>query len=151
MTATKTAGRFARRVPQFGALISLAAVTAYGFQIGGHPEGSLLVMAVPVLLLGFGLGTIGGPVADLTLAEVPNESAGAASGLFNTALQLGYAVGIALTGPLFFATADGGATLTRAAFAGVLWWVGGALILMWALMFSLPAPTKGRTEDVPLS
>ncbi|MFD6162299.1 hypothetical protein ACFWF7_39020 [Nocardia sp. NPDC060256] len=97
-------------------------------------------MAVPVLLLGFGLGMIGGPVADLTLAQVPHESAGSASGLFNTALQLGAAFGVALTGLGFFAATGGSSAsaLNRDAFTGVLWWVGGVLIVMWALMFLLP-------------
>ncbi|MFI5783992.1 MFS transporter [Nocardia sp. NPDC051570] len=150
MTATKTAGRFARRLPQTGALIALAAITAYGIQISsGQAEMTLLAMTVPVLLLGFGFGMIGGPIADLTLAKVPHESAGSASGLFNTALQLGYALGIALTGPVFF-SATGGvptSTLNRDAFTGVLWWVGGALAVMWALMFFLPQRMNGRAED----
>lgn len=141
MTAAETAGRFARRLPQAGALIALASMLAYGIQIsGGRADLTLLAMAVPVLLLGFGLGLIGGPIADLTLAEVPHESAGSASGLFNTALQLGAAFGVALTGLVFFsATGDSpDSALNREAFTGVLWSVGGVLIVMWALMFFLP-------------
>ncbi|AYF74812.1 MFS transporter [Nocardia yunnanensis] len=146
MSATKTAGRFGRRLPQTGALIALGAVAVYGIQTSGQAAVGLLAMAAPVALLGFGFGLIAGPIADLTLAKVPHESAGSASGLFNTALQLGYGLGVTLTGPLFFSalgdTATG--TLDRDAFTGVLWWVGGALIVMWALMFSLPARTAGR-------
>ncbi|RDI68490.1 MFS transporter [Nocardia pseudobrasiliensis] len=140
MVATKTAGRFARRLPQTGTLIALAAIAAYALQISGRMEVTLLAMTVPVLLLGFGFGMIGGPIADLTLARVPRESAGSASGLFNTALQLGYALGIALTGPMFFSSTGGApaGALNRDAFTGVLWWVGGALIVLWALMFCLP-------------
>ncbi|MEU7141480.1 MFS transporter [Nocardia sp. NPDC046473] len=139
--AAKTAGRFARRLPQAGALIALASMTAYGLQVsGGRSDLTLLAMAVPVLLVGFGLGMIGGPIADLALAKVPHESAGSASGLFNTALQLGAAIGVALTGLVFFAATGGSAdsALNRDAFTGVLWWVGGVLIVMWALMFLLP-------------
>ncbi|MFC9435353.1 MFS transporter [Nocardia sp. NPDC057030] len=141
ITATKTAGRFARRLPQTGALIALASITAYGIQIsGGHAEVTLLAMAVPVVLLGFGLGMVGGPIADLTLAKVPHERAGSASGLFNTALQLGYAVGIAMTALVFFATTGGApdGAANREAFTGVLWWVGGVFAVMWGLMFCLP-------------
>ncbi|MFI6044425.1 MFS transporter [Nocardia sp. NPDC051321] len=146
MTATKTAGRFARRLPQIGALTALAAITAYGIQINSaRADLTLLAMTAPVLLLGFGLGLIGGPIADLTLAKVPHESAGSASGLFNTALQLGYALGIALTGPVFF-SATGGAP-NRDSFTGVLWWVGGVLAVMWAFMFCLPRRANGRAED----
>ncbi|KZM71904.1 MFS transporter [Nocardia terpenica] len=146
ITTTKTAGRFARRLPQTGALITLAAITAYGIQISSaRADSTLLTMTAPVLLLGFGLGMIGGPIADLTLAKVPHEHAGSASGLFNTALQLGYALGIALTGLVFFsATGDSPtSTLNRAAFTGVLWWVAAALTVMWALMFCLPRRADG--------
>ncbi|WP_433653930.1 MFS transporter [Nocardia sp. CA-128927] len=149
MLATKTAGRFARRLPQTGALITLASMTAYGLQISsGHEDLTLLPMTVPVLLLGFGLGMISGPIADLTLVKVPHESAGSAAGLFNTALQLGYALGIALNGLVFFAATGGSPdeALNRDAFTGVLWWVGGTLIVMWALMFFLPKHANGRAE-----
>ncbi|MFE9581197.1 MFS transporter [Nocardia sp. NPDC006044] len=149
ITATKTAGRFARRLPQTGALIALAAITAYGLQIrGGHGELTLLAMAVPVVLLGFGLGMVGGPIADLTLAKVPHERAGSASGLFNTAMQLGYAVGIAMTAVVFFA-ATGGASdgaANRAAFTDVLWWVGGVFAALWGLMFCLPRHAGHEAE-----
>lgn len=149
MLATKTAGRFTRRLPQTGALIALASMTAYGLQISsGHEDLTLLAMTAPVLLLGFGLGMISGPIADLTLAKVPHESAGSASGLFNTALQLGYALGIALNGLVFFAATGGSpdGTLNRDAFTGVLWWVGGTLMVMWALMFCLPKHPNSRAE-----
>ncbi|GAA5072227.1 MFS transporter [Nocardia iowensis] len=150
MTATKTAGRFARRLPQTGALIALAAMMAYGLQIsGGRSDLTLLAMAVPVLLLGFGLGLIGGPIADLTLAKVPHGSAGSASGLFNTALQLGAAFGVALTGLVFFAATGGSpdGALNRDAFTGVLWWVGGTLAVLWALMFFLPKHPNSPAEQ----
>ncbi|MEV6560282.1 MFS transporter [Nocardia sp. NPDC051756] len=149
MTATKTAGRFARRLPQTGALIALASMTAYGLQIsGGRSDLTLLAMAAPVLLLGFGLGLIGGPIADLTLAKVPHENAGSASGLFNTALQLGAAFGVALTGLVFFSATGGSldGAANREAFTGVLWWAGGVFAVMWGLMFFLPKHAGSEVE-----
>ncbi|MEV6071177.1 MFS transporter [Nocardia sp. NPDC052001] len=150
MLATKTAGRFARRLPQAGALITIAAMTAYGLQISsGREDLTLLAMSAPILVLGFGLGMISGPIADLTLAKVPHDRAGSASGLFNTALQLGYALGIALNGLVFFAVTGGSpeAALNRDAFTGVLWWGGGTLIAMWALMFYLPEHPNDHTTE----
>ncbi|MGY2060727.1 MFS transporter, partial [Nocardia gipuzkoensis] len=131
-------------------LITLAAMTAYGLQISSeHEDLTLLAMTVPVLVLGFGLGMISGPLADLTLAEVPHDSAGSASGLFNTALQLGYALGVALNGLVFFAATSGSpeAAPNRDAFTDVLWWVGGTLIAMWALMFLLPQHANNEPEN----
>ncbi|MEW2136492.1 MFS transporter [Streptomyces sp. NPDC005409] len=51
--AAKTAGRFARRLPQAGALVATAAMGAYGLQIGSHQADlALEAMAAPVVLIG---------------------------------------------------------------------------------------------------
>lgn len=147
--SAKSAGRFARRLPQTGALITIAAMAGYGFQAAAGQEGlTLLGMTAPVVLIGFGLGMVGGPLADLSLARVPHEDAGAASGLFNTAIHLGIALGTALTALVFFATTGGSpdAGLNREAFITVLWWVGSLLVLMWALMFCLPKQTNSQAD-----
>ncbi|MFD3782260.1 MFS transporter [Streptomyces sp. NPDC058612] len=147
--AAKSGGRFARRLPQAGALIASAAMAAYGLQAaGGQADLTLLAMTAPVVLIGFGLGMVGGPLADMSLAKVPHEDAGAASGLFNTAIHLGIAFGTALTALVFFATTGGSpdAGLNRDAFTTVLWWVGSLLALMWALMFCLPKQANNQTD-----
>ncbi|UQA90588.1 MFS transporter [Streptomyces halobius] len=148
-TAMKTAGRFGRRLPQAGALIALASMAAYGLQTGSRQADlTLLAMTVPVLLIGFGLGMVGGPLADMSLAKVPHENAGSASGLFNTAMHLGIALGTALTALVFFSATGGSpdGAINRDAFTGVLWWVGGTLAAMWALMFFLPQHTNSQGE-----
>ncbi|MGW7274528.1 MFS transporter [Streptomyces sp. NPDC054864] len=147
--AAKSAGRFARRLPQAGALITIAAMATYGLQAAAtQADLTLLGMTAPVVLIGFGLGMVGGPLADLSLAKVPHEDAGAASGLFNTAIHLGIALGTALTALVFFATTDGSpdAALNRDAFIHVLWWVGGFLALLWALMFCLPKHANTQVD-----
>lgn len=147
--AGKSGGRFARRMPQTGALVALAAMVAYGVQAdAGQADVTLLTMTAPVVLIGFGLGMVGGPLADLSLARVPHENAGAASGLFNTAMHLGIALGTALTALVFFATTGGSpeAGLNRDAFITVLWWDGGLLALMWALMLCLPQQGNSRAH-----
>ncbi|UQA91571.1 MFS transporter [Streptomyces halobius] len=147
--AAKTAGRFARRLPQAGALIAIAAMVAYGLQIGSHQADlTLLAMTAPVVLIGFGLGMVSGPLADLSLARVPHEDAGSASGLFNTAIHLGIALGTALTAVVFFAITGGSpdGAVNRDAFVTVLWWIGSLLALMWALMFCLPKRTNNQAD-----
>ncbi|MGW0908574.1 MFS transporter [Streptomyces sp. NPDC002853] len=147
--AAKSAGRFARRLPQAGALIATAAMAAYGLQISSHQADlTLLAMTAPVVLIGFGLGMVSGPLTDLSLARVPHEDAGSASGLFNTAIHLGIALGTALTGVVFFAATGGSpdAAVNRDAFVTVLWWVGGLLALMWALMFCLPKHAGSQAD-----
>ncbi|MFF8271668.1 MFS transporter [Streptomyces sp. NPDC016562] len=147
--AAKTAGRFARRLPQAGALVATAAMGTYGLQIGSHQADLTLgAMAAPVVLIGFGLGMVSGPLADLSLARVPHEDAGSASGLFNTAIHLGIVLGTALTAVVFFALTGGSSdgAVNRDAFVTVLWWVGGLLALMWALMFCLPRHTDHQAD-----
>ncbi|MFD4633744.1 MFS transporter [Streptomyces sp. NPDC058284] len=145
----KSGGRFARRLPQAGALITLASMSAYGLQIdAGQADLTLLTMTAPVVLIGFGLGMVGGPLADMALARVPHEDAGSASGLFNTVMHLGIALGTALTALVFFATTGGSldAGLNRDAFIGVLWWVGSLLSLMWVLLFCLPKQVNDQAD-----
>ncbi|WP_411126272.1 MFS transporter [Streptomyces sp. x-19] len=146
-TAMKSAGRFGRCLPQAGALITLASMAAYGLQISSRQADlTLLAMTIPVALIGFGLGMIGGPLADMSLTKIPHENAGSASGLFNTAMHLGIALGTALTALVFFAATGGSpdGAINRDAFTDILWWVGGTLVLMWTLMFCLPERTKSR-------
>jgi MFS family permease len=58
---------------------------------------------VPGLVVtGAGFGLMVAPIGMFTIAEVPVEKAGSASGLFNTTGQLANAIGIALLGTLFF-------------------------------------------------
>ncbi|MFE9574503.1 MFS transporter [Streptomyces sp. NPDC006692] len=146
-TAAKSAGRFGRRMPQAGVLIALASMAAYGLQASSRQADlSLLAMTAPVVLIGFGLGMVGGPLADMSLAKVPHENAGSASGLFNTAMHLGIALGTALTALVFFAATNGSPdeALNRDAFTSVLWWVGIALAAMWALTFFLPRQANSQ-------
>ncbi|MFG3284422.1 MFS transporter [Streptomyces sp. NPDC048111] len=148
--AAKSGGRFARRLPQAGVLTALAAMAGYGFQVAlFQADLTLVTMTVPVVLTGFGLGMVGGPLADMALAEVPHEDAGSASGLFNTAMHLGIALGTGLTALVYFATTDGSsdAGLSRDAFLGVLEWAGGILALMWALMLCLPRHANSRAAS----
>jgi hypothetical protein len=58
---------------------------------------------VPSLVgIGLGLGAVIAPLADIVLARVPAQDAGSASGVFNTGLQLGNSIGIAVIGVIFF-------------------------------------------------
>jgi len=52
--------------------------------------------------VGLGLGAVIAPLADIVLARVPGRDAGSASGVFNTGLQLGNSIGIAVIGVIFF-------------------------------------------------
>ncbi|MFD6875701.1 MULTISPECIES: MFS transporter [unclassified Streptomyces] len=143
--AMSLVARYGRAVPQAGAL--LAAATLAGYQQLITTEGTgmgTVLAAAPMLAVGLGLGMIGAPLADLTLGKVAHQNAGSASGLFNTATQLGIALGTALTGVILFTHISAGTRgpAVNTAFANSLWYVIGTLITMWALMLLLPKPTR---------
>ncbi|CAM5475541.1 MFS transporter [Streptomyces spiroverticillatus] len=148
--ASRWAGTHLRRVPQAGTV--LIALTLVGYQLlvsAQQTEVPLPAAVAPMVLVGAGFGMVGAGLAGLTLGQVDHEDAGSAAGLFNTAMQLGTALGIALASPVFFQYAPAGShgSAVTHAFAGSVWYVVGALAVMWALMFLLPrpAPGTGRT------
>jgi hypothetical protein len=59
-------------------------------------------LAPALVAAGIGLGTVLAPLADIVLDGVPDQNAGSASGVFNTGLQLGNSIGIAVIGVIFF-------------------------------------------------
>lgn len=55
-------------------------------------------MVIPLMLLGFSFGAVVTCAADLVLTSAPADRVGAATGISETAFELGTALGIALTG-----------------------------------------------------
>ena len=101
--AARLAPRFGRGVTMAGALIiagGMAAVIGIVHHYGAAVTTWELTPAL--LVAGIGLGTVIAPLADIVLDRVPRQDAGSASGVFNTGLQLGNSIGIALIGVIFF-------------------------------------------------
>ncbi|EPH44163.1 MFS transporter [Streptomyces aurantiacus] len=147
MLASRWAGRHMRRVPQAGAVLIALTLAGYQLLVSAQQTGVPFVAAVaPMILVGAGFGMVGAGLAGLTLSQVGHEGAGSAAGLFNTALQLGTALGIAAASVVFFDHAPAGSdgTTVTSAFAGSIWYVSAALVVMWALMFRLPKPTRSN-------
>ncbi|WP_424216948.1 hypothetical protein ACN20G_33180 (plasmid) [Streptomyces sp. BI20] len=100
---------------------------------------------------------MGAPLADLALARIPERHAGSASGVFNTAIQLGIAVGTALTAPILFDRLDpaelpagpSARTLLTGVFADGLWYTIGALVSMAGLAQLLLHGGPARSEATP--
>ncbi|MBW5426134.1 MFS transporter [Streptomyces sp. BG9H] len=145
MLASKWAGTHMRRVPQAGAVLIAATLAGYQVLVSAQQTGTpFAAAAAPMVLVGAGFGMVGAGLAGLTLGQVGHEDAGSAAGLFNTAMQLGTALGIATASLVFFDHAPAGShgTTVTEAFAGSVWYVVAALAVMWALMFRLPKPGK---------
>ncbi|NKZ03747.1 DHA2 family efflux MFS transporter permease subunit [Actinomadura latina] len=99
--------RFGRKVLMAGALLNAAGFTWYALAAGHYGPGiGTLEMAGPLLVAGFGFGLVIAPIVDVILAGVHQHNAGSASGLLNTTQQVGWALGVALVGVLFFAQLD---------------------------------------------
>jgi EmrB/QacA subfamily drug resistance transporter len=101
--AARLAPRFGRGVTMAGALVIAAGMASLIAIV--HHYGTALTTwdLVPGLAAaGLGLGAVLAPLADIVLDRVPAQHAGSASGVFNTGLQLGNSIGIALIGVIFF-------------------------------------------------
>ena len=86
-----------------GALIIAAGMAAViGIVHHYGPAVTTWELTPALLMAGIGLGTVIAPLSDIVLDRVPKQDAGSASGVFNTGLQLGNSIGIALIGVIFF-------------------------------------------------
>jgi len=101
--AARLAPKFGRGVTMVGALVIAGGMT--GLIATVHHFGGAVTTwdLVPALVVaGLGMGTVLAPLADILLARVHPQDAGSASGVFNTALQLGASIGVAVIGVIFF-------------------------------------------------
>ncbi|MEV5238749.1 MFS transporter [Streptomyces cinnamoneus] len=146
ISVQKLVPRFGRKVLQAGALAMMTGVVLYIWEsehygTGIHPW----QMALPLTVMGIGMGLIVAPLTETVIAKVPREHSGSASGLINTTQQLGNAVGLGLVSVAFFDALDEKAVAQgRAgqafgdAFRHGMWWVAAVLAVVLVLMFALP-------------
>jgi EmrB/QacA subfamily drug resistance transporter len=90
---------------------------------------SLIYVEAAFLIIGVGLGLNGGTVLTVAVSAAPNDQAGVASGIVNTARIVGATLGVAVLGALF-ASHAGQNPATASAIAGGLWpaMIGGAIV-----------------------
>jgi EmrB/QacA subfamily drug resistance transporter len=100
--------RFGRTVVAVGGALLASGLAALAITVGEIGTGGSVLALVPGLVLaGAGIGLCYTPLTSTVLAGVERERAGAASGVLATTQQVGYALGVALTGLLFFGTGAG--------------------------------------------
>ncbi|MFE0202504.1 MFS transporter [Streptomyces sp. NPDC058985] len=145
--------RFGRGVLQAGALVMAAGVLLYIWEAGRYGLGiASWQMALPLTVMGLGMGLIVAPLTDAVLSQVPREHAGAASGLINTVQQMGNALGLGLVSVVFFGTMSDHLTPARLgpayadAFQNALGWVAGVMAVIFLLMFALPKRPAQHVE-----
>ncbi|WP_146058944.1 DHA2 family efflux MFS transporter permease subunit [Actinomadura rubteroloni] len=138
--------RLGRRTMMIGALVMASglALFAGGMAWEGTSFNSL-EQAPALLVVGFGMGLIVAPLTNAILSGVPPRDAGSATGLINTAGQLGGAIGVALVG-LVFAPALGAPYDYPGHGQTALWWAVAGTAVVFALLFGLPANWMRRQD-----
>jgi hypothetical protein len=71
---------------------------------GMSPGVNAAVVAIPMLLMGLGLGALASQLGAVTVSAVPDSESAAVGGLQNTATNLGASLGTALIGSVLIAT-----------------------------------------------
>ncbi|RFC73802.1 MFS transporter [Streptomyces sp. AcE210] len=153
ISVQKLVPRFGRKVLQTGALAMIAGLLIYIWEAGRYGAGiTSWQMALPLVVMGVGMGLIVAPLTDAVLSEVPREHAGSASGLINTTQQMGTALGLGLVAVVFFGTIGDHLAPTEVgqaftdAFSNSLWYVVGVLAVIFLLMFALPGRPAQHVE-----
>jgi len=91
-----------RRVVRLGLLSVLAGVLVL---VGGmDPGANAGVVAIPMLLIGLGLGALSSQLGSVTVSSVPDSESAEVGGLQNTGTNLGASLGTALVGSVLLAT-----------------------------------------------
>ncbi|MEU5980357.1 MFS transporter [Streptomyces sp. NPDC047315] len=150
--------KYGRKVLQAGALVMGAGMLLYAWLADRYgTDIETWQMLAPLFVIGAGMGLITAPLTNAILSDVPREHAGSASGLINTTLQMGNALGLGLTSVVFFGVINEEAgpaligTEFADAFENALFWVAGVLFVIFLLIFALPAkaPAGFEGEGMP--
>lgn len=100
--------RYGREVIALGALSLAAGEGLLVLAIVVNGGGSLVLLAPGLLAAGAGMGLCITPLTTLVLGHAEPAHAGAVSGALSTMQQVGGAVGVAITGAIFFGAVKGG-------------------------------------------
>ena len=101
------APKIGRRVLQIGALTWAAGAVLLAVAVHGADASTSVWTFLPgFVVAGAGFGLMVSPIGVFTLADVPVDQAGSASGLFSTTGQLSGAAGVAVLGSVFFSVVD---------------------------------------------
>ncbi|MGW4369439.1 MFS transporter [Nocardia takedensis] len=91
-----------RRVVRVGLALMIVGVLILA--AGMDPGANAAVVAIPMLLMGSGLGALSSQLGAVTVSAVPDSRSSEVGGLQNTASQLGASLGTALIGSILITT-----------------------------------------------
>ena len=136
--------RFGRRVIATGAVCGAVGDLLLVLAVGHWGVGGPLAALFPGLfLLGAGQGLCITPLTTTVLAHADARTAGSISGALSTAQQVGNAIGVAVSGVIFFGLLSHG---FAAAFGASLAQMGGLLLVVAALTLTLLRPSSATAK-----
>lgn len=91
-----------RRVVRVGLALMIIGILILA--AGMDPGANAAIVSVPMLLMGFGLGSLSSQLGAITVSAVPDSQSAEVGGLQNTATNLGASLGTALIGSALIAT-----------------------------------------------
>jgi len=107
---------------------------------------SPLASILPLLIYGFGQGSLQAPLVNFILVDVPPDEAGSASGVVTMLQQLSFALGVAVIGSVFLVALgpNPGSTAYGRALDHALAWNIGLLTVTFVAAFALPRRQRVR-------
>lgn len=91
-----------RRVVRLGLILMIVGILI--LVAGMDPGANAAIVAIPMLLMGFGMGALSSQLGAVTVSAVPDSQSAEVGGLQNTATNLGASLGTALIGSVLIAT-----------------------------------------------
>jgi EmrB/QacA subfamily drug resistance transporter len=89
-----------------GCAIQIAGLAALALTVAFVPAPSALMLALILMIFGYGQGLVMAPLSGVVLASVKPASAGSGSGMYGTTAQIANAAGVAAIGAVFFAVEE---------------------------------------------
>jgi MFS family permease len=109
LPAPALVARLGRRLPAVGALVLATGHVLLAASVEDvGTTGSVGLLAPALVLVGAGMGLVITPLTTTVMTTMDPRRAGAAAGALSTMQQVGNAIGVAVTGVLFFGTLDHG-------------------------------------------
>jgi EmrB/QacA subfamily drug resistance transporter len=118
--SVQLAPRLGRRLTVAGSLTMAVGMGALLFAFTSDATPSTWALAPGLLLGGLGMGMVAPTLMDVILGGVGERDSGSASGVVNTAMQVGGAIGVAVVGAVFFGALPEGGAFDAAALSGAL-------------------------------
>lgn len=143
--APKLTERYGRAIVAGGGGCLTAGCAFFAIAVGEvGVGGSILVLVPGLLLVGAGVGLCFTPIQQIVLGGVGPAGVGSASGMLSTVQQGGFALGVAITGVIYFGELDGG---VAHAFQLSLWQLAAFALEIVVMAALLPRPNASGVRE----